>query len=300
MNKNIYNSINLGVVGYGHFGSRFLKWLKHINDINVLYVVEPEYNKVSNLSNTLLYRSIEEIDLNLLGKTDVILDCSTKGIGEINVIKYKELGIPAVIQSGEKLYAAELYYPGLREPESIYLRIPCCSAISTLRIIEALANAGMQNPMEIYGYHNKTTSDKQMISIDYISGREVEILTGVKSKMNRIYLPGHPANNEYIYAGNLSLTMSENINHNKVVAGLTTHSELQLLDYSVNISDHYGNPNTLIIKESIEVTDNIIRLGFLAMPPYMDYPSNISAIRYLAEKQKVSADKHQRYHQKVI
>lgn len=284
--------IHIGIAGYGHLGSLFVAWLKRNSpDVHVLYIVEPDRKKLTKMScryKSISYKTILHVPTSLISKTDVVVDCSTIGQGFKNKIIYRKLNLKAVFQNGESIDLADLYYPGIQKSYQYnnYLRVPCCSAMSVLRIILTLQNNIVSNPLEIVGYHFKTSNDSKMMTMNYKSGKEISLLTGIKSTMNRIYLRGRPHMGQYVYAGNIEIKFDSECNTSKIVGCLSSGDDLRVINDDSDTLSMSRTTDTLIIKESINYKDKTLRLAFLSMPPEIDFPANIAAIRYLYSKRQ--------------
>lgn len=282
------NKTNIAIAGYGHLGSKLVAWLKrHGQGTNILYVVEPDNKKHQILIKDGLktYRTINSVPKELILNTRVIVDCSTKGQGAINKISYKKLGLSAIFQNGEDIKIGHLYYPGISSSQEThpYVRIPCCSAMSVLRILLAMKKAKLPTPTKVIGYHNKTSNDSRMITINYVSGKEVQKLTNIKTTMNRIYLRGVPYNHEYVYAGNIDIRLAHKPNITKAMNALAAGQDISMVDQNIDTTDFSRTSNTLIIKESILADHNILHIAFLSLPPEIDFPANLSAIKYMSK-----------------
>lgn len=266
-------------------GSRLADWLEknHNQEVKLLYVVEPDAGKMKTLSEKgiAVYKDVFSIPKDRLSSVGVIVDCSTKGEGKPNKIKYQQLGLPAIFQNGEGIEIAELYYPEICNfsPMPPNVRIPCCSAMSVARILLAINRSGLATVKRVSGYHNKTSNDSRMITVNYVSGEEIKRLFNVDARMNRIYLRGEPFNHEYVYAGNVEILLSNHVAEDDFKKALSGENNLRVASQDIDTMSLTRTPDTLVIDESIEIEDNLIRLGFISLPPEIDFPANLQAIR---------------------
>jgi glyceraldehyde-3-phosphate dehydrogenase (NAD(P)) len=63
-----------------------------------LYISIPEREKLFQEAGIEISGTVDE----MLDKTDIVVDCTPEGIGAKNLEKYKELGLKAIFQGGEK------------------------------------------------------------------------------------------------------------------------------------------------------------------------------------------------------
>lgn len=287
-------SCRIALAGYGHLGSRLVKWLAiNAPEVKIEYVIEPDASKDSEIKKLKLsrYEHIKDIPRHLLKQIDIVVDCSTKGQGKINKENYKKLNIPAIFQNGEDIEIAQLYYPGIKNHSRLprFVRIPCCSAMSVLRILMSLQEIESIKVKRVYGYHNKTSNDSRMITINYVSGEEIKRLLGIEATMNRIYLRGKPHNDDYVYAGNIQLELDGKITTNtfkKILNTLEKSADLRVVSQDIDTRDLDRTTNTLVIKESIVQNLNTISMAFLSLPPEIDFPANLAAIKLYAKNNK--------------
>ncbi len=83
----------------------------------------------------------------LLSEADVIVDCTPKGIGAKNLNRYREIGVKAIFQGGEKhsltghSFVAQANYESALDRDAT--RVVSCNTTSTVRTLVALRNAGL-------------------------------------------------------------------------------------------------------------------------------------------------------------
>jgi glyceraldehyde-3-phosphate dehydrogenase (NAD(P)) len=83
----------------------------------------------------------------LLSQVDVIADCTPKGVGARNLERYREAGVKAIYQGGEKhsltghSFVAQANYETAVGREAT--RVVSCNTTSTVRTLLALRNAGL-------------------------------------------------------------------------------------------------------------------------------------------------------------
>ncbi|MFQ5419158.1 MAG: type II glyceraldehyde-3-phosphate dehydrogenase [Anaerolineae bacterium] len=84
---------------------------------------------------------------NLLSQVDVVVDCTPKGIGAKNLARYREVGVKALYQGGEKhgltghSFVAQANYESTLGRDAT--RIVSCNTTSTVRTLLALREAGL-------------------------------------------------------------------------------------------------------------------------------------------------------------
>lgn len=83
----------------------------------------------------------------LLSKIDVVVDCTPKGIGAKNLDRYREAGVKAIVQGGEKhsltghSFVAQANYASALGRDTT--RVVSCNTTSTVRTLTALRDAGL-------------------------------------------------------------------------------------------------------------------------------------------------------------
>lgn len=83
----------------------------------------------------------------LLAQVDVVVDCTPKGIGAKNLARYREVGVKALYQGGEKhsltghSFVAQANYESTLGLDAT--RIVSCNTTSTVRTLLALRDAGL-------------------------------------------------------------------------------------------------------------------------------------------------------------
>jgi glyceraldehyde-3-phosphate dehydrogenase (NAD(P)) len=83
----------------------------------------------------------------LLAQVDLVVDCTPKGIGAKNLERYREVGVKAIYQGGEKhsltghSFVAQANYETAVGREAT--RVVSCNTTSTVRTLLALRNAGL-------------------------------------------------------------------------------------------------------------------------------------------------------------
>lgn len=280
-------STNIGLSGYGVFGSQFLDYLKqHAPDIRVKYVIEPNRHKRDLLKKLeyITHESVYDTPHSLLKLTDVIVDCSTRGQGILNKRSYQELGLNAIFQNGEESEGiGSLFYPGVTETEKPpqYTLIPLCSGIAAIKILHAIIASEIAIPVHVTGYHGKVTNTARMLTMNYgSSNKQIEQLLGVNARMNVIYLRGEPYNGIFAYHGNMLINLDRSVTPKQIISILKNAPLIKVKSQEI---DHLTSPSkttdTLVIKESVYVRQNLLQLATISYTPDVNFPINLAAIR---------------------
>lgn len=156
--------IRVAVNGYGIIGKRVADAVKLQPDMELVGVgdVVSDYRvKTAVILNIPIYASLPEkademrtagipiagtLD-DLLAQTDVVVDCTPKGIGARNLARYRAVGVKALYQGGEKhsltghSFVAQANYESTLGRDAT--RIVSCNTTSTVRTLLALRNAGL-------------------------------------------------------------------------------------------------------------------------------------------------------------
>lgn len=159
-NKKIRVAIN----GYGVIGKRVADAVRLQPDMELVGVgdVVSDYRvKTAVLLNIPIYASLPEkagemeaagipivgtLD-ELLAQVDVVVDCTPKGIGAKNLVHYREVGVKAVYQGGEKhsltghSFVAQANYESTMGRDAT--RVVSCNTTSMIRTLLALREAGL-------------------------------------------------------------------------------------------------------------------------------------------------------------
>lgn len=83
----------------------------------------------------------------LLGRIDVVADCTPKGIGAKNLARYRAAGVKAILQGGEKhevtghSFVAQANYASALGRDAT--RVVSCNTTGAVRTLSALKNAGL-------------------------------------------------------------------------------------------------------------------------------------------------------------
>lgn len=155
---------NIAVIGYGVIGKRVADALNLQEDMKLIGVCDvisdwriqnairkgysvfsatDEAEKQMKEAGISLAGSIHD----LLGKVDLIVDCTPKNIAAKNIEMYKKQGLKFIVQGGEKhettghSFNAELNYKSALNLAST--RVVSCNTTSILRTLGALKKAGL-------------------------------------------------------------------------------------------------------------------------------------------------------------
>lgn len=153
--------IKVGVAGYGVIGQRLADGVAKQEDMELMGVVDV----LPTLSIRALYDSPKPYDLyvvedsmteafkkenisikgnfnDILSKVDIMLDAAPGGVGIKNKEKYKERGIKAIFQGGEKNEVADVFFHGYANyREGIgkdYLKLTSCNTTGFIRAIDCI------------------------------------------------------------------------------------------------------------------------------------------------------------------
>lgn len=158
------NKILVGVNGYGVIGKRVADAVRLqpdmelvgvsdvISDFRVDMAVQrgmPVFASVADKREAMEEAGIPVAGLldDLLKQVDVIVDCTPKGIGASNLKLYRDRGVKAIIQGGEKhevsghSFVAQANYQSALGLDAT--RVVSCNTTSTVRTLGALDNAGL-------------------------------------------------------------------------------------------------------------------------------------------------------------
>jgi len=155
---------NIAVIGYGVIGKRVADAINLQDDMNLIGVcdvisdwriqnaVRKEYNIYAATSEAADKMKSEGISvkgdmIELLKKSDLVVDCTPKNIAAINVEIYKKKGIKFIVQGGEKhettghSFSAENNYASAINLDAT--RVVSCNTTSILRTLSALKRADL-------------------------------------------------------------------------------------------------------------------------------------------------------------
>lgn len=156
--------IQVAVNGYGVIGKRVADAVRLQPDMALVGVgdVVTDYRiKAAVIQGLPIYASLpdkaEEMKAagvpvagtldDLLAQSDVVVDCTPKGIGAKNLERYRAAGVKAIYQGGEKhsltghSFVAQANYETTLGRDAT--RVVSCNTTSTVRTLTALRNAGL-------------------------------------------------------------------------------------------------------------------------------------------------------------
>lgn len=155
---------NVAVIGYGVIGKRVADAINSQDDMNLIgvcdvtsdwriqnavrkkyniYAATSEADKEMKANGILVKGNLQD----LLGKVNLVVDCTPKNIAAKNVILYKKQGIKFIFQGGEKhettghSFSAENNYDSAINLNST--RVVSCNTTSILRTLTALKRADL-------------------------------------------------------------------------------------------------------------------------------------------------------------
>ncbi|HEX6303245.1 MAG TPA: type II glyceraldehyde-3-phosphate dehydrogenase [Anaerolineales bacterium] len=158
------NKIFVAVNGYGVIGKRVADAVRLQPDMELAGVADvvSDYRvKAAMVLGLPIYASLpEKVDEmkaagipvagtldDLLKQVNVVADCTPKGIGAKNLEHYRELGVKAIFQGGEKhsltghSFVAQANYASALGRDTT--RVVSCNTTSTVRTLTALRDAGL-------------------------------------------------------------------------------------------------------------------------------------------------------------
>ncbi len=156
--------IRVAVNGYGVIGKRVADAIQVQPDMELVGVADvvSDYRvKAGAVLGLPIYASLpDKVDemknagipikgtlYNLLPQVDVVVDCTPKGIGAKNLERYREVGVKAIYQGGEKhsltghSFVAQANYESTLGRDAT--RVVSCNTTSTVRTLMALREAGL-------------------------------------------------------------------------------------------------------------------------------------------------------------
>ena len=156
--------IRVAVNGYGVIGKRVADAVRlqtdmeliGVGDIGTDYRVQaaarlgiPVYASLPDRADEMTAAGIPVVGTleTLLSRAEVVVDCTPKGIGAKNLERYREVGVKAVYQGGEKhaltghSFVAQANYESALGRDAT--RVVSCNTTSTVRTLVALRDAGL-------------------------------------------------------------------------------------------------------------------------------------------------------------
>ena len=154
--------IKVGVVGYGTIGKRVADVVMLQDDMELVGITVNSYNykiKAANKKGIKIFpmesngplehlkygiESVAGTDDDLLRQSDIIVDCTPKGVGAQNKIRYQQHGVKAIFQGGEKAdigisFVSQCNYSDAWGAD--YIRVVSCNTTGLCRTLSALDNA---------------------------------------------------------------------------------------------------------------------------------------------------------------
>lgn len=153
--------VKVGVVGYGVIGQRLADGVACQKDMELFGVVDvaPTLALRALAEKGMPYKlfcavpdnipKLEEAGIpvsgtmdDLLGQVNVVLDATSAGIGKKNKEAYKERGLKAIFQGGEKNDIADTFFHGYANYEKgvgkDYLKLTSCNTTGLIRAVDCL------------------------------------------------------------------------------------------------------------------------------------------------------------------
>lgn len=156
--------IKVAVAGYGVIGQRLADGVIRQEDMELAGIVDV----APTLSIRALYDSKNPYDLyvvddsmkkafteegipvkgnfnDILSKADIVLDATPAGVGMKNKEKYREKGLKAIFQGGEKNEVADVFFHGYANYEKgvgkNYLKLTSCNTTGFIRAVDCIDRA---------------------------------------------------------------------------------------------------------------------------------------------------------------
>lgn len=276
------------IAGYGVFGSNLVNYItENHKNITITAIIEPNRHKrdIIKKLNINTYETILDVPKDILENSNCVVDCSPRGQGVINKKIYDELKLRSIFQNGEeKIGTKNIFYPGITKNKKQSIKIPLCSGIAILKILEALKNEGIKLPAYVNATHSKVTNTARMLTLSYEDSiKEVEHLFGVDANMDVIYLRGEPYNGNFMYYGSISLEYGRNAPEvNCIYRALNKHNYIEYIseDTDLLINDLNKSTKTMIVKESLRKKGSKILMVAMSDTPYVNFPLVVEAIKY--------------------
>jgi len=280
-------NINIIIAGYGVFGSKLTNYLtKRHKNIKINCIIEPNRHK-RDLIKKLGFNTCEHV-LDLSAKAisgaGVLVDCSPRGEGIKNKVLYKELGIKAIFQNGEESKEiGQLYYPKIINVKNTdYLKIPLCSGLAIIKMLDALKTKNIPPPDLVCATHSKVTNTARMLTIDYMDSIEqIQELFNIPAKMDVIYLRGEPYNGKFAYFGKVNLYYKDRApNIEQVSKAINAYPTLEFISQDLDLltTKKHECANTLIVKESLQSFNNCVSFVNMSYTPDVNFPIVVKAI----------------------
>lgn len=156
--------IRVGVNGYGVIGKRVSDAVARQDDMELVGVSDVTYDyriRVAAERGYPIYASVadkrsfmEETNIpvvgtldELLGKVDIVVDCTPKGIGAKNKSIYEKAGVKAIFQGGEEheltdlSFTAQVNYTDALNRQ--YARVVSCNTTGLCRVLNPLFKRGL-------------------------------------------------------------------------------------------------------------------------------------------------------------
>lgn len=157
-------TVRVAINGYGVIGKRVANAVRLQPDMTLVGVadVTSDYRiKVLSRSDTLIFAATSESQElmrnsgirvegslgELLDASDIVVDCTPKGVGAKNLERYQQAGVKAIYQGGEKhsltghSFVAQANYETALDRDAT--RIVSCNTTSIVRTLGALQDAGL-------------------------------------------------------------------------------------------------------------------------------------------------------------
>lgn len=282
--------IKILIAGYGVFGSQLVNYLnKTCKNICIQAVIEPNRHKRDLLKkiNIRAYEHIFDISPTQSSEIDIVVDCSPRGQGIENKKLYVDLNLKAIFQNGEECKdVGLLYYPGLTNTKDTkYLKVPLCSGIAVIKVLDALRTQNTTLPDFISATHSKVTNTARMLTMNYQDSIEQILeLFNIQASMDVVYLRGEPYANRFTYFGNVQLHYSRELpDLRDVYKALKDYPTINFTSQDMDLLTNKRAPieKTLIVRESLRMNDRFLSFVNISDTPNVNFPIVVEAIKSL-------------------
>lgn len=279
------SKVKVGVVGYGVIGQRLADGVFKQKDMELqgivdvvptlslramfdggrpypLYVFSDE-NKASFSKEGMPVEGTLE---KLLSKVDIVLDATPAGIGAKNKNVYKEKGVKAIFQGGEKNEVADVFFHGYANYEKgigkDFLKLTSCNTTGFIRAVDCLDKAvGIKRVVITIVRRSADPGDTHRGLVD----------TALVEKV-----PNHQAEDLMLIMPHVEAT-------GLLVHVPTTHGHI--------ISILATPENKVSVKEALELFENHPRIKVVEISK--GFNSNTALFRYARDKGSLRADMYE-------
>jgi glyceraldehyde-3-phosphate dehydrogenase (NAD(P)) len=145
--------IKVGVFGYGTIGKRVADAVMLQDDMELVGVTVNRYNykiksAIEKGINTYALQDSFGVECgrlhDFLSSSDIVVDCTPKGVGNINKLRYQKAGLKAIFQGGESSDVGKSFVAQCNYEESFgedFVRVVSCNTTGLCRTLHAVDQA---------------------------------------------------------------------------------------------------------------------------------------------------------------